>query len=243
MTIAATVYVNVSVSKTLSTAVSITVAVSVSEVLLLNKCVDWEKLHCMCDETYSKTKRTAPLLCKGCVSGCVHWLMSVYKRRLHKSIYAFGNLELNYTNSNTNTNSCLRRWVFPHFDGFVGSSFDPEQRWSAIETLMTTHCFVKRKMFCELSSGPANFGLARLAWMPPCVRVFTDRRRQRTMREELAFNATHFRPCPCSKYDFNMPYSKLHIYSLFYCPVLVPPRFPLLDALQICAVNCNRKVN
>lgn len=72
MTIAVTVYVNVSVSKTLSTAVSITVAVALSEVLLLNKCVDREKLHCMCDETFSKTKRTAPLLYKGCVSGCVH---------------------------------------------------------------------------------------------------------------------------------------------------------------------------
>lgn len=65
--------------------------------------------------------------------------------KLHKSIYAFGNLELNYLNSNWN--SSARRWVFPHFDGFVGWSFDPEQWWSAIESLMTTHCFVKRKMF------------------------------------------------------------------------------------------------
>lgn len=234
MTIAVTVYVNVSVSKTLSTAVSITVAVALSEVLLLNKCVDWEKLHCMCDETYSKTKLTAPSLCKGCVSGCVHWLMSVYMWRLHKSIYAFGNLELNYTNSNTN--SCLRRWVFPHFDGFVGSSFDPEQRWSAIETLMTTHCFVKRKMFCScLRVRLISVWRDLLECPRVCVRVFTDRRRQRTMREELAFNATHFRPCPCSKYDFNMPYGKLYIWVAPACST-VPFSF-LSDSPSGCPAN------
>lgn len=86
--------------------------------------------------------------------------------------YAFANLELNYQTKF----SAHSRWVFPHFDGFVGwatrrLAVDPEPiAWRHCRTaLMTFYCFVMRKMFCWRRR-LANFEL-RLAWMPLTNRV------------------------------------------------------------------------
>lgn len=189
---------------------------------------------------FFKNKTNCPLLDKGCVCVC-EWVCALINEcvhicRLHKSIYAFGNLELNYPNSNWN--SSARRWVSPHFDGFVGWSFDPEQRWSAIESLMTTHCFVKRKMFCSCLR-------VRLIWvwrdLLECPRVCASSLNEAD-KERCGKNSPSMRlisgPVP-------VPNTILICLIAYYRYIWVAPAcpVPLLDALQICAVNCNRKVN